>query len=227
MFAALRPRPNIRTPSARRLVFFIAALLLSWLFPVVSVHAGTIGISDGKLIVGTESTDGNQSITASISGSNLVIEGIDFDIVTPGCTRQDAIICALLGVTELVVLGGNGDDVINLSNISVPPFVTLLVGGPGNDVVIGSGGDDNIFGGPGDDVLNGLGGRNCISGGGGNDILFSGNGSCVGAPDPNVVPLPRPATGVPEPRPVVLTFCGCALLLWLRRNAFRRWRPLV
>lgn len=71
-------------------------------------------------------------------------------------------------------------------------WFSVLMGGPGNDIVVGSGGRDQVFGGPGSDLLYGLGGDDRIWGdfldgeledldhlfaGQGNDDLIGGVGS--------------------------------------------------
>src|SRR3954451_6668122 len=102
------------------LVGGLLAGLMIIVAPVAS--AGTIGITDdGRLIVGTEPGDGQQNITASIAGSNLLVSAAGFDVVTPGCTGVGIFTCALSGFNQLFVLGGDGDDVIDMSGIGVPP----------------------------------------------------------------------------------------------------------
>ena len=163
--------------------------------------AGTIGISGGTLIVGTEPGDGNQAISASVMATDLLISGTNFDIVTPGCTllASLSVACPLGGFNELVVLGGEGDDVINMSAITAPTFDITILGGPGADVLIGSSGDDTIFGGPGDDVLIGGPGNDCLNPGSGNNVVLQATrGGCFDGPDPVIDPLPR-ATAAPEP----------------------------
>lgn len=192
-----------------------AGIVLAGMMAIVAppASAGTIGItSDGKLIVGTEAGDPSQSISASIAGTNLVISGVKFDLVTPGCTRIGDVFCSLSGFNELIVLGGNGDDAIILSAIAAPPpFTTLILGGSGNDVLVGSGGDDTIFGGPGDDILIGGPGVDCLSPGPGNNVLIQAPLSCAG-PDPVITPLPRTETAVPEPSGLLLLATGLAFL---------------
>jgi Ca2+-binding RTX toxin-like protein len=50
-------------------------------------------------------------------------------------------------------------------------------GTPGNDVLNGGGGSDDLYGGGGDDVLNGGGGNDDLYGGSGDDALNGGNGN--------------------------------------------------
>ncbi len=68
-----------------------------------------------------------------------------------------------------IVLGGRGDDTINVSgNLRG----NIVVGGPGDDVIIGSNGRDILIGGAGRDVLRGLGGEDIVVGGG---VKFGAN----------------------------------------------------
>ena len=80
--------------------------------------AGTIGISGGILIVGAEPGDSNQVFAPTIAGLDLILPNLDADIVTPGCTGAGSITCPLAGFQQLVILGGDGDDVIQLTGIS-------------------------------------------------------------------------------------------------------------
>jgi len=188
------------------------------LVPLAS--AGTIGISDGKLIVGTEPGDGGVSINVSIVGSDLAfsISGAPFVVVTPGCAGGSLITCSLSGFNEVDVLGGDGDDVITLSDIkSAPPFATFLFGGKGADVLVGSAGDDTIFGDAGDDILIGGPGTDCLVPGTGADVVIQAPLTC-GGPEPVITPLPRPTTApAPEPGAVWLLGSGLVVLPLARR----------
>ncbi len=202
------------TSGLRTAAVWVAGLMIA-LAVAPFASAGTIGISDGQLIVGTEANDGEQVIDISIAGTDLVISGVDFDVVTPGCSGLETIRCALAAFRDLIVLGGNGDDVINLSAIAAPTFSTLLLGGPGDDVLIGSGGDDTIFGGPGDDVLEGGPGNDCLAGGTGGDVVIQAARSCLDGPEPVISPLPR-TTEAPEPSGLLLVVTGIAVLPFAR-----------
>jgi hypothetical protein len=206
----------------------VGALVAGLMMTVASrATAGTIGISDFKLIVGTEPGDGNQAIAASISGTDILITGVNFDIVTAGCSGLGTVSCALSGFNELIVLGGNGDDVINLSAISAPTFATLILGGPGNDLLIGSGGDDTIFGGPGDDVLIGGPGNDCLSPGSGDNVVIQAVTSCFNGPDPVITPLPRPALTASEPNGLLLLGTGLGTLAMANRSFRKRFTKAV
>jgi Ca2+-binding RTX toxin-like protein len=217
-YKAPNPLRLVGSIRARWMAGILVVGLMMTLAPVA--FAGTIGITvDGKLIVGTEPGDGNQVITASIVGTDLLISTLNFDVVTPGCSGFGTVTCALSGFNELIVLGGDGDDVINLSAITAPTFATLILGGAGNDLLIGSGGDDTIFGGPGDDVLIGGPGDDCLNAGsGGNVVIQAALPSCFDGPDPVITPLPRPTASVAEPGGVWLLGTGLGALAITKRN---------
>jgi Ca2+-binding RTX toxin-like protein len=199
----------------------LAAVLLGGLMITLAVpaRAGTIGISGGTLIVGTEPGDGNQVFAPTIAGLDLVVPNLNFDIVTHGCTGVGSVTCPLAGFQELVILGGDGDDVIELTGISGLTFPIAALGGPGDDVLIGTPGNVELFGGPGDDVLISMTG-NCFSRGTGADIVL-GSG-CDAGPEPVIAPLPRPAADTPEPRELLLVGTGLMALAGASRMKFRR-----
>ena len=77
-------------------------------------------------------------------------------------------------------------------------------GGDGNDVLIGSPGNDTLTGGAGDDVLIGNGGQDVLDGGTGNNIVF------------NAALCPQPATTARRPR-----VPPCWASSWLRASSRR------
>ena len=173
----------------------------------VPASADTIGISGGTLIVGAEPGDGNQVFAPVIDGLNLVFPNLDADIVTPGCSGLGSITCPLAGFQELAILGGDNDDVINLSGISGLNFEITALGGPGNDLLIGTPGNVKLFAGPGDDVVISMPG-NCFSRGTGNDVVLGAG--CDAGPEPVIAPLPRQTAATPEPDGLLLI--GTALV---------------
>ncbi|MGI9332597.1 MAG: LamG-like jellyroll fold domain-containing protein, partial [Gammaproteobacteria bacterium] len=87
----------------------------------------------------------------------------------------------------IIIVGGAGDDVIDLSGITNPDIAYDIDLGEGNNTVIlaptagravirGGGGDDDITTGAGNDVIIGGGGADTIRAGAGNDIVFADNG---------------------------------------------------
>jgi hypothetical protein len=200
----------------RRATALLAGLMVTLAVPA---SAETIGISGGILIVGTEPGDGNQVIAPTIVGSDLVLPNLHADIVTPGCTGAGSINCPLAGFQELVILGGDGDDVIQLSGITGLTFAITALGGPGNDVLVGTPGNVKLFGGPGDDVLISMPG-NCFSRGTGADIVIGGG--CDAGPEPAFAPLPRPTAETPEPGGFVLLGTVLAGLAVTGRMSFMR-----
>jgi Ca2+-binding RTX toxin-like protein len=67
-------------------------------------------------------------------------------------------------------------DLDNRSGCQVTPTNTIL-GGPGNDVLVGTTGSDLIEGGDGDDLIIGGGGADRLLGQDGNDLIFGGGGN--------------------------------------------------
>lgn len=179
--------------TARRTTALLAGLMIALAIPA---SADIVGISAGALIVAAEPGDGNQVFAPTIVGSDLEFPNLDADIVTPGCTGAGSIICPLAGFQELVILGGDGDDVISLTGIAGLTFPIIALGGPGNDVLVGTPGDVKLFGGPGNDILVVMSG-NCSSRGTGLDVVIGGG--CDAGPDPSFELPQRSLATAPEP----------------------------
>lgn len=96
--------------------------------------------------------------------------------------RPNELVCEARSIASFEVNAGAGDDRIVVARKVTAP-VTLR-GGPGDDVLIGGGGDDKLLGGPGGDALTGRGGDDALYGGPGNDRVFGGSGVdiCNGGP---------------------------------------------
>ena len=79
---------------------------------------------------------------------------------------NDQILDAMMGVEVEVLEGDSGLD-LALAESS---------GGPGDDIIVGTSGDDTLHGGGGDDTISGRAGDDFLYGGGGDDILIGGPG---------------------------------------------------
>ena len=94
-------------------------------------------------------------------------------ILANGQNGDDTITAAgaMLGVANLQLDGGNGNDTLTGSAGS-----ETLRGSAGNDSLSGGDGDDTLVGGDGQDALNGDAGRDLLQGNFGNDTLDGGDG---------------------------------------------------
>jgi Ca2+-binding RTX toxin-like protein len=113
--------------------------------------------------------DGNDQIAADqvADGADMISGGGDLDIYGAFTTRS---------ADMQVTLDGAADDGIGCPGSgcegdNVMPDVDSVVGGNGNDVLVGNGGPNTLVGGEGNDVVRGGGGPDSMSGSGGNDSL--------------------------------------------------------
>ena len=65
-----------------------------------------------------------------------------------------------------------GDDVVQADGLAAGAIQFSADGGDGDDVLIGSPGNDTLTGGAGDDVLIGNGGVDVLDGGPGNNVIL-------------------------------------------------------
>ncbi|MFL6572954.1 MAG: calcium-binding protein, partial [Burkholderiales bacterium] len=87
------------------------------------------------------------------------------------------------GLDQLHVSAGTGDDVIDASGVAAGSIGLVLDGGEGDDIIIGSAGNDVLIGGPGDDVLIGNGGNDTFLAAPGNDVVIQGFAAGAGSED--------------------------------------------
>jgi Ca2+-binding RTX toxin-like protein len=92
-------------------------------------------------------------------------------VVTVAGLPQEVTISNFEAGDRVVINGLGGDDVITASGLGTAMLFTAN-GGDGDDVLIGSAGNDTLSGGAGDDVLIGGGGQDILDGGPGNNTVF-------------------------------------------------------
>jgi Ca2+-binding RTX toxin-like protein len=132
--------------------------------------AGTIGGSggDGQTdTVAVNATNGDNFVTISSLGSKVFVDGLAAQVAVDHAEAGD----------KLVVNGLAGDDVFDASGLDAGKISLQLFAGAGDDIALGSAGNDAIDGGAGDDVLFGGDGNDTISGGAGDDLIFGGSGN--------------------------------------------------
>jgi Ca2+-binding RTX toxin-like protein len=135
---------------------------------VTSVHldlAGTpgTGVGDGaKDTVNVAATNATDTVRISGSPGSVNIDGLATKVTITGADVTDG----------LVVQGLDGDDVLDGSALAAGAISLTLDGGNGDDVLLGSAGNDTLLGGQGDDVLIGGPGQDTLDGGPGNNILI-------------------------------------------------------
>jgi len=200
----------------------VPALIIGWL-AAATAPAGTIGIRGNTLVIGAEGPDGYVNLIGSNSATEFMLDviGPEFVIVTPGCSGGPTAIaglsafsCPLSGFTMLEIIGGNEDDVLEFSALSIG---ATLAGGNGDDVLIGGSGAGTIFGGPGDDLLldANVPGSNLLFGGPGDDTVPFGVD--LGDSDPVFAPLPRAPVSVPTPGSLLLLLAGLGAVVMSKR----------
>jgi hypothetical protein len=121
----------------------------------------------------------------------LVVGGGDGpDLITLARAGRDHVAASVNGQTQgtvalagsvVMIVGGSGNDRVRVgrgvrTSLRVDGGVgdDILMGTPGNDILIGGDGDDRISGSAGRDILIGGEGADRLGGGGGDDILIAG-----------------------------------------------------
>jgi len=129
----------------------------------LDLDLGQNGVGDkADDLVTIEGTSGSDHITLSMKDGALVVDGLATQIVISNFEAGDAI----------HVLGLGGDDVIDASLLGSDGPALVFDGGDGDDVLIGSAGNDELHGGADDDVLIGNAGADFLDGGAGDNVLF-------------------------------------------------------
>ena len=119
---------------------------------------GGDGAADTVVI---NATDASDVITVANNNGVVTVTGLAETVTIKNFEATD----------RLVINGLGGDDVITASGLSGMLFTAN--GGDGDDVLIGSPGNDTLSGGAGDDVLIGGGGQDVLDGGTGNNVVLN------------------------------------------------------
>lgn len=129
-------------------------------------------IMDGNHIIVNTGT-GNDNVQVSVdpaTGEQIVtVNGVAHrypagaDVVVRAGSGNDTITVAPNTNLHVTLLGGEGDDIIR--------------GGGGNETILGLDGKDQVYAGAGNDRVSGGSGRDYIDGGSGDDILSGGHGN--------------------------------------------------
>ena len=113
-------------------------------------------------------TNGDDAITITNNNGVVTVSGLASEVTISNFDAND----------RIVINGLGGDDVIEASGLT--GMLLTANGGDGDDVLIGSAGNDTLTGGAGDDVLIGGPGLDILDGGTGNNIVIQ---SAHGRPD--------------------------------------------
>jgi Ca2+-binding RTX toxin-like protein len=108
---------------------------------LAAVLGGTVGDKQVDTVT-TNGTNGDDLITVASVGSQIVVGGLQAQVVIDHAEAGD----------KLVINGLGGDDVINASGLDAGKMALQVNAGLGDDVVIGSEGNDTVNGGDGDDT---------------------------------------------------------------------------
>jgi len=128
----------------------------------LGAQPGTAG-GDGQAdTIVINATNGDDAITVTNNNGVITVSGLPEAVTISNFEAAN---------DRIVINGLGGDDVITASGLTGMLFTAN--GGDGDDVLIGSPGNDILTGGNGDDVLIGGGGQDVLDGGPGNNIVIA------------------------------------------------------
>ena len=121
---------------------------------------------------------GNDTLNGGSGQDRLVEVGdVNFTLTVTSLTGLGTDVLAAFEHARLT--GGDSANVLDASGFTVAGARITLMGGGGDDDLLGAGGADRLFGGDGDDTLRGNGGNDRLDGGAGNDGLAGGGGNDI------------------------------------------------
>jgi Ca2+-binding RTX toxin-like protein len=125
--------------------------------------AGT-GTGDGQAdTVIVNGTAGNDAIAVAGDSSGVAVSGLVALVRITGAEAAN---------DQLQINALGGDDAVDASGLAAGAIQFTADGGDGDDVLLGSAGNDTLHGGAGDDILIGGGGQDILDGGLGNNTLI-------------------------------------------------------
>jgi Ca2+-binding RTX toxin-like protein len=128
----------------------------------VNVSLGANGGDGAPDTIVINATNGDDVITVTNNNGLVTISGLATTVNITGFEAAN---------DRIVINGLGGDDVITASGVS---GIRLTAnGGDGDDILLGSAGNDVLSGGAGDDVLIGGGGLDVLDGGPGNNVVIN------------------------------------------------------
>ena len=130
--------------------------------------------SSGDVITGGS---GNDLVNGG-AGVDTISESANVNFVLTSSSLTGLGTDTLIGIERAILVGGSDDNQIDASLFTGPGIEgVLLLGGSGNDVLIGSPHVDQLNGSAGNDTLLGGGDRDTLRGGSGSDVLNGGGGN--------------------------------------------------
>jgi Ca2+-binding RTX toxin-like protein len=119
--------------------------------------------------------DGNDTLVGD-DGDDTLMGGMGQDLMM-GCAGTDRVDYSDRFYAVYVSLDYGWNDGQYTEHDLVFPDIEVVIGGWGNDSIVGTNGDDVLFGGAGNDTLVGLDGNDTLEGSLGNDKVLGGDGN--------------------------------------------------
>jgi Ca2+-binding RTX toxin-like protein len=124
-----------------------------------------------KIDLGGPDNAADTIVLNATNGDDVITVTNHNGVITVGGLAEEVTITGFEAGDRLVINGLGGDDVITANGAPLGMLLTAD-GGDGDDVLIGSAGNDTLRGGNGDDVLIGGGGQDVLDGGPGSNVVL-------------------------------------------------------